>query len=512
MFTEAKNIFDIMAISYVHIREDKNFNYNIESNDDYIDNFLNQALSKYMEDKIYNPCNAFYNLKEELIILSRSKIFTSADYFKLILNIDSCEAYQYNSSLYLDDAFKTYDSLNIIFRDKIRIYPILLSNYREELNSIYRNEYNDNYLRDKKSYDMLSINSKLSNYIFYSITKHENYNIIIHELAEYEDFIDHIYEKGELKIALFPITSKNLQEILNIKYTKDKNFFVKNMNSLVEKNIIKKCKLFIEKLNNDIDLLIFPEMLMTEVIIDEIKSLIAEKDIPFVFYGSESFNKNNICRVFFENEEIFKYHKKIPFNLKYSQAEFQELIDNCSDQEQLDILNNLVKQHNFSEKISFQEKIDTNKDIHIIDINKLGRILTYICKDIDDDSYMNISRILQSDFIVLPACNPSNDLTNGAINLSERYHCTTIMCNTCSSLCKNSNSLIYNIESKKNIGFIITPAKDVTTRSHKKIFYKFNETCKSCNLSCDGRFFTINLRELNIDNDSISLNITEIRR
>ena len=228
-----------MAISYLNLTQDKNFNFNIEDND----LFLSKIITKYTEDKISNPCSAFNNLIESLLSLARNQTFSSKDYFQLITEIDSSEIYNYNSLLFGDEesAFKTYESLNYLFKDKIRIYPILLSNYREKLNSIYKKDYNDNYLRDRKIYNAYSINSKLSNYIFYPINEY-SYNITIHELTEYEDFIKHISEKREIKVALLPITSINILDLLNIKYTKQKIFYTDLMDSHIEQNIVNRCK------------------------------------------------------------------------------------------------------------------------------------------------------------------------------------------------------------------------------------------------------------------------------
>jgi len=514
MFTKelesARNIYDIMAICYAHIIEDKNFDINNVYDKSTMDIF-NKILNKYLEDKQFSPCYAFKYLKQAILISLNYKPLSTTEYYCLLISIDSCEIYNYRNSTYLDDQFKTYKSLNEIYNKKIKIYPVLLSNYREDFNSIYKEEYKNNYLRERKKYDSLSVNSKLKSYIIFD----DDYNITIHELIEYEDFINRIYNKKELRIAICPILNTNLHDIFNITYTENMKFNINNMKDNIEGKIIERCNQFIENLSDNIDFLIFPEMLMTEKIINSIISKLHEQDIKFVFCGSVWENRNNICHVFYESMEIFQYYKKIPFDLKYSEDDFKTIIKNCSNVEQKCLLDSFLFSHDFKEKIIFSEHLIHDCNIHVIDINNFGRILTYICKDIDDDCYMNLTRILQGDFIILPACNPSNDLTNNAATLSERYHCTTIMCNTCSSLKhleENIDSLNEKIENKNKIGFIITPSKDNTTRSHRKIFYTFNEECRNCDSFCNGRIFNIDLEELFFENNIVSLNVYEMKR
>lgn len=510
MFAEelkkARNIYDIMAISYMHIlNEVESKDTNLKSNDVSI----KQLLAKYIEDKVSIPCKAFIDLKRGLTTLYMMNKFSSSDFYELLIEIDCHVIYNYRGSSLSDDAFITYPSLNICYNDNIKIFPMLLVNYKEQLGKTYLNIYQQNYLRDKKSYDTLSINAKLKNYIIYSSKK---YNIFVHELIEYQDFTKQINDKKALNIALFPITSINIHDILNVKYTSDKHFSIDGIKSEMESLLEKRCKKFIENLDDNIDILIFPEMLMTESIVSSIKGAVKEKKLPFTFCGSVWKNKDNVCPVLYEGEEIFRYFKKIPFDLKYDKMEFQKIVDKCKNAGQKSLLIKMLQEHDFKEKIVFQESLKEEFSIHLIDINKFGRIITFICRDIDDDSYMDTAKVLQGDFIVLPACSPSNDLISGAATLSERYHYTTVMCNTCSGMCKNKSSLENKIIKKENIGFIVTPSKDDTSRSHRKTFYSFNEDCKNCEMQCPGYIFTVDMEELFQDISTVALNITEIDR
>lgn len=499
----AMNIYDIMAIAYVYICNDKDFNLNF-AYDENAEHKFDIILSKYIEDKITQPLKAFSKLKAELISLLKLQQFTTIEQYYLLIGLDSCEIYEYKCSTYLDKTFKSYVCLNNLYTKEVKIYPKLLQNYRENIESIYKKEYNNNYLRDRKIHDNLSINAKLENYIFYY---NKEYNIIIHELIDYENFINELNCKKEISIALLPITSINIHKILNIDYSKDKKFEIKDIPKNYENFICQRCMDFIDSLENNIDFLVFPEMLMTPGIIQSIEEKLKNTDIKFAFCGSIWNNNNNICHVLYEGEEIFQYYKKIPFDIKYTKEELLNIISNSKNNEQISILNYFLEHHNFKDKITFQERLIQNCDVHVIDINHFGRIFTYICKDIDDDHYMKVLKILQSDFIFMPACNPSNDLINNAVTIAERYHCITTMCNTCSALCNDEDSLNNKIINKANIGFIVSPSKDDTQRSHKKTYYSFNDDCKNCESNCNGRVFHIKLDGLKLENKTVSLNI-----
>lgn len=514
MFTNeilsAGNVYDIMAICYIHIVQNKDFDINNSYDKSIMDNY-NRILNKYLEDKQSNPCNAFRNLKKEILASLHCIPLSVTVYYSLLISIDACEIYHYKTSTLEDAPFKTYNSLNTLHNQTVKIYPVLPSNYRDCLTSVYQKDYNNDYLRARKSYNNLSINSKLSNYIIIN----DKYNITMHELIEHEDFLNCIHKKEELRIAVCPLLNINVHDIFNITYTEDRKFCIDGMKEKVEKDIILRCTQFIDSLTDNVDFLIFPEMLMTERIINSISAKLSEKDIKFIFYGSVWKHRNNICHVFYEDTEIFEYYKKIPFDLKYTKEEFKKIINDCINTNQKKLLNTFLLAHDFKEKIIFNEQLIRNLDIHIIDINHFGRIFTYICRDIDDDCYMNFTRSLQGDFIILPACSPSSDLASNAVTLSERYHCTTIMCNTCSSLrhlIEPENSLNKKIDNKSRIGFIVTPSKDDTTRSHRKFFYTFNNDCKNCDSGCNGRIFNIGLKELFSENNIVSLNIKEIKR
>ena len=275
------------------------------------------------------------------------------------------------------------------------------------------------------------------------------------------------------EIQIFPTlktTYIDINEIFDIKYTKEKNFYIEKMFPLKEKMLLERYIVFLNSIDTDIDFLILPEMLMTEHIFNNIKNIIIEKKIKFMFCGSIWKDNNNICTVLYEGKTVFSYNKKVPFELKYNRNQLQSVIKKCSDKQQREVLEDILKTHSFENNnyVIFREKLEKNDDLHIIDINTFGRVSTFICRDIDNDSFINVSKLLLNDFIILPACSPSMDLCNNAVHLAERYHSTTIMCNTCSALCHNKRELTENIKKEKAIGFIITPSKTGSERNHKK--------------------------------------------
>lgn len=503
------NIYDLMAFSYKKILEDERFDINKMRH--------NQKFHKlfliYIENKNSNLFKAFLELKKSLEEYDNSEPFTSEDFYNIILEIDSCEIYIFKSYCCYDSYFKTYNGLNTYLKEEIKIYPNLESTYIDFLNQNYKKEIGcqNDFLRERKHYNNSSLNNKLKNFIIYKPEDFNSYNIYFHELYEFKEFTK---DKEKLKIVLFPTTCTDINEIFDVEYTKEKKFCIKEMFPSIEQKLLERYKSFINTLDDDIDFLIFPEMLMTQKILDDIKELIIEKGIKFVFCGSTWKNKNNICSVLYEGELLFNYNKKVPFEIKYNKKQLLNLINTCKNQQQKKILESILRNHNFFEEdqVIFEELLNKDDEMHIIDINTFGRIATFICRDIDDDSFINISKLLLNDFIILPACSPSMDLCNNAEHLADRYHSTTIMCNTCSALCHGSNDLKDNINNEKTIGFITTPSKSGTKRNHKNVLYVFNDTCLECKKNCLGRKYYIGLKKLHVEEDIICLNVEEIKR
>ena len=85
---------------------------------------------------------------------------------------------------------------------------------------------------------------------------------------------------------------------------------------LKEKMLLERYIVFLNSIDTDIDFLILPEMLMTEHIFNNIKNIIIEKKIKFMFCGSIWKDNNNICTVLYEGETVFSYNKNVTFELK----------------------------------------------------------------------------------------------------------------------------------------------------------------------------------------------------
>ena len=156
--------------------------------------------------------------------------------------------------------------------NEIQIFPTLKTTYIDNLNKKYQMETGseNDFLRDRKNYNITSLNSKLKNFILYRPEEFNSCNIFIHELYEYKDFI---LNKEKIKIAVFPATYIDINEIFDIKYTKEKNFYIEKMFPLKEKMLLERYIVFLNSIDTDIDFLILPEMLMTEHIFNNIKNI-----------------------------------------------------------------------------------------------------------------------------------------------------------------------------------------------------------------------------------------------
>jgi len=519
------DIYDIMARCYLYMKNDKTFDFNdIDSEEqESIDNKMiskeiKLVIKAYLERKSAKDPDANLFLINSLKQLNSEWVFGSEECYQIIRTIDNNIGYSVNEINLYDSFFNTYRSLNTELNNKVRIFPIITDNYRNTINKYYRKAHEQDFLRKRIAYDSRSINKMLENYIFMDDSDFQQYTPVIHELINYECFMEHI-EDDYMTVAIFPVTSVNLNDILKVKYSK--NYFeIKDMDEDYENMIIDRCNRFIKSLTGTIDFLLFPEMLMTPKIIAEIEKNIEHctAEIRFVIYGSQWKSGCNISEVKYRGENLFSYFKKIPFEISLDKKGLENLKNNCKDVNQKKLLHSILMNHDFdkNEKKIFQEKLkglsDDNNQVHIIDINKLGRIFVFICKDVNDPKYTNTVKILHGDILFVPACSPSMDLNSVPKEMAELFHCTTFMCNTCASLCDGIKDRKNKINKKARIGFITTPEKAGSEREDNNIFYCFDKSCENCDKTCLGRIYNMNISSFIEEDNTVSMDIKEAVR
>lgn len=185
-----------------------------------------------------------------------------------------------------------------------------------------------------------------------------------------------------------------------------------------------------------LDFLIFPEMLMTDELMDYAKAHINPKAFITV-NGSiwkECINKSIMTD--FHGTEIFTYFKKALFEYHKDGKDYLEHLNP-----------------------------EENKAYAILEIENFGRISIAICKDLLEPDIRNMLRKINLNFLCIPAYSPSTDLHSEAHELAEQTGCITIIVNSCGAL-----------ENAKNeVGFICMPAKEDENRS--SVIKTFHNSC-----------------------------------
>ena len=144
------------------------------------------------------------------------------------------------------------------------------------------------------------------------------------------------------------------------------------------------------------------------------------------------------------------------------------------------------------EKGKLEEKLlkDDNV-INIMDFFGIGRINTFICRDITDDKLMSIPKIVGTNLIITPAYTQSLNMKQIAKSLAANNICTTILANSCSARYDLSC-----IKQEKEIGFICQHLKKGTESDCKVLNYKFDEQCQECDFNCYGFLVEIKYDEV----------------
>lgn len=235
-------------------------------------------------------------------------------------------------------------------------------------------------------------------------------------------------------------------------------------------NICSRCE------NEDIDFLVFPEMLMTENIISSIKKDYKRRSPRIIINGSiwkDFVNKTVITDG--RGENIFYYCKKEPFKFQKDDREYKECLD--------------------------QSK---NRQYSVMEIEGLGRIGIGICKDLINEEVKLFHKYIGTDMLIIPAYTKSMDLQASAEELSQEYNCVVVVANACSAL-DEAEDLVSN----RRIGFITLPAKRDAVRSSIIVRYIQNECIKKCKDRCVGKKIIIDFYKTKIYETRISYEVRE---
>lgn len=313
-----------------------------------------------------------------------------------------------------------------------------------------------------------SINYHLDNYIILSKDQYIN-EPQLYYFDDKNNIKKLINKNNKISIAVVPLIQDNVNEVLN--YNFDLNAFnilgIKDKFRATLEN--KYLKILEDLITHNIDIAVFPEMLLDEDILNSIKDLLKRKNknnLKILFPGTIWRDCENYCPVLdFNGTEIFRQKKQTCF-------EFQNI-----DKKYIENLNLI------------------DKKIHILDINGLGRIFTHICADLLNAPLDLIRREFEANFIFVPAYTPSLEIERLAHQSAENIGSYSLISNSCSA--------INGIQKGEfpHIGCICMPAKLGTSNTYETIKYCIDSDCENCKfISC---YYTFTIDFITLDSKQV---------
>lgn len=450
------NIYDFLALCSVYIFDKlKKINYefaNFEDNNYYE---IEVAIERYVIEKLN---------KGEKYAFNELKIFV-IQYWQYGVDIERCYAFvkyidekvelELKESLFDGNGIIKYSSMNKEYTDRVRILPKLNDTMMLRGQAKFKNETNSyqSFFRKRRECAVSKLDEETVNYMIWDKPTIEKYPLSIYRLMERHSVTKHFYDREKMIFGIIPFTNKALESILDIKFER-RTFTVERMFASMEqelevryKKVYDKCKM------NDVDFLIFPEMLMTENIIKTLQREYSNESPWIIVNGSIWKDYTNRSIITDSGGQfIFDYCKKTPFIFQQNGIEYKEYL-----------------------------KCKNNKEYTMLEIEGIGRIGIAICKDLINEDIKMFHKYMNTDILIVPAYTKSMDLSSAAEELSADYQCVVVVVNACSA-----------IGNKSQIGFITLPAKGETNRDKIIQYYYKKEDClENCNSECSGKKFII---------------------
>lgn len=470
-------IYDLLALcsSYIFNELDrKPYEFAQFPDDDY-DNVYD-AVQRYCCERQQKGCKrAFHELKDYLFSFLMPEV-TVEKCFAVVKYIDELVEVEISDRLLKGKHVIEYTSMNEQYRDHVRIIPKMKGTFLErgdiQFRSIDNNEYS--LFRDRRECACSILDGETINYMIWDKQHIKNYPALIYHFDKKSSVFKHFYERKQITFGIVPFTDKPIKEMLHVEYD-NRAFYILNMykgpeNELKEryKDICTRCE------KQDIDFLIFPEMLMTENIISAIQYKEKVSSPQFIINGSiwkDYVNKSVITDG--NGKEIFNYCKKEPFKFEKDNIQYKEFL-----------------------------RTEKNKEYTILEIEGLGRVGIGICKDLISEKVKLFHKCIGTDLLIIPAYTKSMDIQASAEDLSKQYNCVVVVANACSALGKG-------LKLDNRIGFITLPAKNDTDRSNILRRYNRGSCAQECEKMCVTKKFTIDFYHTRQYREGISYEIKE---
>ncbi|MEY8391883.1 carbon-nitrogen hydrolase family protein [Lachnospiraceae bacterium] len=456
------NIYDLLAMCSSYILNEldgEKYEFALFNDDDY--DQVYDAVQRYCcECRHKGSKSAFEELRDYLISFMGPES-TVEKCFAVVKYIDELVEVEVSGSLLGGKHIIKYSSLNEQYDNRVRIIPKMKGTFLEngdlQFRCISGNEYS--LFRDRRECACSILDSETVNYMIWDKQHIDDYPTFIYRFDKKSSVVKHFYERRKIVFGIVPFTDKSLKEILDVRYD-NRAFYIQNMHMDAEQELKERYKSICSRCEQeDIDFLIFPEMLMTENIISAIQNKEKVLSPKIIVNGSiwkDYMNKSVITDG--TGKEIFNYCKKQPYEYEDKNIKYREFL-----------------------------KKEKNRDYTILEIEGLGRVGVGICRDLINEKVKLFHKYMGTDLLIIPACTSSMDLQSSAENLSKEYNCVVVVANTCSALEGEREG-----DEANRIGFITLPAKNSTDRSNILRRYTRDVCAQECVHRCIGKKFIIN--------------------
>lgn len=394
-------------------------------------------------------------------------------FLEIIDSIDKAYPYEFETEDVAIEAFKSVPSLT---RDpELLILPVFANLLNEKLDvKLMADKRHHGWLRGRKMFKA-TFNSNMRNYLIYEKNEFD-YEIKTLQLTDRRTMSRAIKARGTYNVAFFPVTSRALIRILDMSF-EENTFTVNDMRPGQVDYITERYIEALDKMaasDEHVDVAIFPEMVFSEPVYERVKAHIrqlrADRLPTIIVLGSYWKDARNRCVVVNDaGQEYYQQDKHTPF-----------VISRTGQEEALSL------EHN---------------EVYLIDVEGLGRFITPICKDLDNQSIQEVIKALHCHQVLCPSFSSSRDINASAKDLANEFHVYSFICNACSSYCGEGDDVVPvgKIHSKDEIGYACLPGKQESVRLEHTLPYCFRSQCHECESACNGHMLTLNFGELDPD-------------
>lgn len=277
-----------------------------------------------------------------------------------------------------------------------------------------------------------SIYYYMKNFYYFHVSDLSSYRV--NNILMPKDYFKNAHTRGELRIMVSPLTSEKVIELTEI-YTRDNANYISV--KPVEGSIGRKLQFFSADVLKrasfeEVDLLVYPEMLGTDAVVEQISHELDEgpelldNSFPRLTICPTIWKKHrNSCKILDdEGREVCEQYKHHGVDMKQPAAPRDSTV--CG----VDVGEPIAK-----------EDIESDRTIQILHCNGIGRIAVVICKDFLVTKYLRIlAEKLRVSLILVPSFTARSYHFSVLAAKYADLDCNVIWVNTCSARWLKENS------------------------------------------------------------------------